>query len=158
MTPRFVLVTRHAEKANANPTSGDLSPDGRARAERLASYLPSTFGAPAFIFSSAISKHSARPYQTVEPLSKSVGVPIDATIADHDYEVLAHDLLTNPRYVGAGVVICWHHGNIPSLMHALGAKAGTYPDPWERAVFDLILELDYPLAGPPNVTRITEPF
>jgi hypothetical protein len=90
------LMAMPCRKANANPTCGDLSPEGRARA-----YLPSTFGAPAFIFSSAISKHSVCPYPTVELLSKPVGVPIGATIADRDYKVLAHDLVTIPRYVGA---------------------------------------------------------
>jgi hypothetical protein len=78
-------------------------PEGRARAERLASYLPSTFGAPAFIFCSDIFKHSARPYQTVELLSKAVDVPIGVTIADRDYEVLAHDF--PPRATSA----LWQH-------------------------------------------------
>jgi hypothetical protein len=100
MTPRFVLVTRHAEKANADPTSGDLSP-GRPGSRRKACVLPAVY-----LWRTSI--HFS---------------------------------------------ICWHPGNIPCLMHALGAKAGTYPDPWERTVFDLIFKLDYPLAGPPNVTK-----
>lgn len=158
MTPKFVLVMRHAEKGNADPTNVNLSAAGQARADKLASYFPSSFGAPAFIFASAISRHSARAYETVKPLSKALSIPIDATVADHDYEVLAHDLLTNPRYAGAGVVICWHHGNIPSLVHALGAKPGSYPDPWDRKVFNLVLKLDYSRAGPPNVTTIMQPF
>jgi hypothetical protein len=37
--------------------------------------------------------------------------------------------------------VCWHHGNIPNMMHALKADAADYPDPWGRDVFNLILRL-----------------
>lgn len=66
---------RHAEKANADPADPNLSPEGHARAEELASYIPSNFGAPVFIFASAVSKRSARPPQTIEPLSMASGHP-----------------------------------------------------------------------------------
>lgn len=38
-----------------------------------------------FIFATSISKHSARPYETVKPLSNATGIPIDAIYADQDY-------------------------------------------------------------------------
>jgi broad specificity phosphatase PhoE len=147
---------RHAEKPEdlADP---NLTPAGLARAKSLATYIPATFGKPDFIFAAAISKHSARPYQTVQPLSQSTGVPIDATIADQDYGFLATQLLSSPAYAGKQGVVCWHHGNIPNLLHALGAKDGTYPDPWDRTVFDLILKIDFP-GAPPTVTKVTENF
>jgi broad specificity phosphatase PhoE len=75
-----ILVMRHAEKL-ADLTEPDLPPAGYARAVKLATYIPGTFGTPDFIFSAAISKHSARPYETVEPLAKRTGKPINATIA-----------------------------------------------------------------------------
>jgi hypothetical protein len=68
--PRFVLVMRQAEKPQ-DPRDPDLSSDGLARAQKLANYIPATFGAPEFIFAAAISKHSMRPYETVEPLARS---------------------------------------------------------------------------------------
>jgi hypothetical protein len=58
-----------------------------------------------------------------------------ATIADQDYGFLANELLSDAKYAEKAVVVCWHHGNIPSLMHALGAKDGDYPDPWNRNIF-----------------------
>jgi phosphohistidine phosphatase SixA len=155
-TPQVVLVMRHGEKS-ADPSDPDLTAAGQARAKALADYIPREFGAPDFIFASAISKHSARPYETVQPLSERTGVPIDATIADQDYGVLASDLLSDAHYAAKRVVVCWHHGNIPSLMRALGAANGAYPDPWDPAVFNLILKVEFP-AGGPSVAKVSEPF
>ena len=155
MSPTLILVMRHAEKPEdvQNP---DLSPVGQERAEKLATYVPKTFGALDFIFAAAISKHSARPFETVKPRSKAIGIPIDATIADNDYEVLAADLLGKQRYDGKRVLVCWHHGHIPSLMQALRAKKGNYPDPWDAKVFNLILKLNYEGADVPRLTKVTE--
>jgi phosphohistidine phosphatase SixA len=151
-----ILVMRHAEKPE-DPLDPDLAPAGHKRAEKLADYIPQTFGRPDFIFVSAISKHSHRPCETVKPLSKLCGVPVDAEFADQDYPALAHEILTAPRFEGKQVLICWHHGNIPSLAHALGAKHGDYPDPWPRDVFNLILKLSYRV-GKPQLRPVTEPF
>ena len=136
----------------------DLSPEGEVRANRLATYIPETFGAPDYIFAASISKHSARPYETVQPLAKGVGKPIDATIADQDYGALASELFSDPNYAGKQLVVCWHHGNIPSLMRALGAAKGAYPDPWDPAKFNLILKVEFANNGTVNVSQNTEPF
>jgi phosphohistidine phosphatase SixA len=154
--PQFILVMRHAEKS-ADPTDPNLTAAGQPRAQALATYIPATFGGPDAIFASTISKHSARPYETVEPLSKRTGVPINATFADQDYGALAAELMSDPDLAAKRVVVCWHHGNIPSLMHALGAPAGAYPDPWDPAVFNLILKIVFEDLGP-IVTKISEPF
>lgn len=108
VSPSFLLVMRHAEKPD-DPYSPDLSPPGLARAEELAKYIPRTFGTPDFIIATAISKHSARPYETVLPLAKKVGKPIDATIADQDYRALAADLMSLEKFSAKQCVICWHH-------------------------------------------------
>jgi hypothetical protein len=155
--PKFILVMRHAEKPR-DPHDPNLSPEGRSRAERRASYIPDTFGTPDFIVAAAISKHSARPYETVEPLAKRTGKPIDATIADQDYGALASDLLSGGDYAGKQGVVCWHHGNIPSLLRGLGAKEGEYPDPWDSKVFNLILKVEFRDNAVPAVTKVHEPF
>jgi len=147
---------RHAEKPS-DPADPDLSPAGDARAQALASYIPQTFGELDFIYAAAISKHSARPYETVKPLSQKCGVPINSTTADNDYAFLAHELLSNKQFAGKRILICWHHGNIPPLMHALGAPSGSFPNPWDPSVFNLILKLDNSLPEP-SVAPITEPF
>lgn len=150
-----LVLMRHAEKPD-DPASPDLSPAGLQRATRLASYIPQAFGKPSFLFASEISKHSRRPYETIEPLSKSCGLPIDTSFADQDYAALAQEL-TRPRYDGKLVLVCWHHGNIPSLAHALGAKRSAYPDPWDPAVFNLVLKFDF-TPGRPDLEQVFEPF
>jgi len=155
--PTCILVMRHAEKL-ADLTDPDLAPEGYARAAKLATYIPDTFGAPDFIFAAAISKHSARPYETVEPLAKRTGKPINATIADQDYGALANEILETPEYTDKQIVVCWHHGNIPSMLRALGAKPGDYPNPWDSKVFNLILQVEFQQDGVPTVKKVDEPF
>jgi broad specificity phosphatase PhoE len=159
MTNARVLLMRHAEKTG-DPMDPHLSQDGYARAAKLADFIPATFGIPQFLIATSISKHSARPLETLEPLSKKIGVSVAATFADQDYSALANQLLSEPRYADAGalIVVCWHHGNVPSMAHALRAKLGSYPDPWDADVFNQILVLSYLDVGEPKITTLTEPF
>ena len=159
MTNARILLMRHAEKSG-DPMDPHLSPEGYTRAAKLADYIPATFGIPQFLFATSISKHSMRPIETIQPLSAKIGVATDPTYADQDYGALASQLLSDPRYGNAGalIVVCWHHGNIPSMAHALRAKPGAYPDPWDAGVFNQILSLTYSGGGEPEVTTLTEPF
>jgi broad specificity phosphatase PhoE len=154
-----ILLMRHAEKTE-DPLDPHLSQDGYARAAKLADYIPATFGTPQFLMATSISKHSVRCIETIKPLSAKIAVPIDATYADQDYGALASQLSCEPRYAHAGalIVVCWHHGNIPSMAQALRAKGGGYPDPWDARVFNQILVLSYSVDGEPKVTTVTEPF
>jgi hypothetical protein len=61
MAPRTVLVMRHAEKTG-DPEDQSLAEAGAARVARRADFIPDTFGVPGFLFASAITRHSARPY------------------------------------------------------------------------------------------------
>ena len=159
MTSARILLMRHAEKTG-DPMDPHLSQDGHARAAKLADFIPATFGIPQFLIATSISKHSVRPIETLEPLSTKIGVSVDATYADQDYSALAGQLLSEPRYADAGalIVVCWHHGNIPSMAHALRAELGSYPDPWDAHVFNKILVLSYLDDGEPKITTLTEPF
>jgi phosphohistidine phosphatase SixA len=148
---------RHAEKPD-DPMNPDLSDAGYVRAERLADYVPATFGRPEFLFATALSTHSARPVETLTPLSKQIGVAIDSTFADQDYGALAEDVLSQPQFTGKLILVCWHHGDIPSLMRALRAKSDELPDPWDPQVFNLILQLDFAESSDPNMVRVIEPF
>jgi hypothetical protein len=154
-----ILLMRHAEKPgdSHNP---DLSPAGFARAKELAKYIPKEFGRqPDFIFATSDSKHSSRPRETVEPLSKESGVPVETPYADKDFDKLAHDIENDPKYAGKFIVIAWHHGEIPNLADSLGAPEGTYPNPWPDDRFNHILEFQYGAhGGKPKVTDLTEKF
>jgi hypothetical protein len=117
VTPERLPIMRHAEKPT-DPTDQDLSRDGYMRANNLVAWLPKQSRHIEFLIASAISKHSARPFETV-PFSKASGIPIDST---------------------------------------LGALVGQYPDPWDKTIFNLVLQLDYDASGTPKVTQLTEPF
>ena len=159
MTNARILLMRHAEK-RGDPMDPHLSPEGYARATSLADYIPATFGIPQFLVATSISKHSVRPIETLQPLSQKIDVNIDDSYADQDYAALASQLLTDPQYslVGTLIVVCWHHGNIPLMAHALGATRGDYPDLWRAEVFNEIWVFDYLGEQQPAVTLVTEPF
>jgi broad specificity phosphatase PhoE len=156
--PRQIILMRHAEKPD-DPTNPKLSPQGRMRAQQLATYIPKTFKHIDFLFAAAPSKHSVRPIETIKPLAQAIGAPINKDIADQDYPVLAHHLLTHQKYDGSLVVACWHHGHLPDLAEALGASSEAVGGRWDDAVFNLIWQLDYPPAtAVPTLIRVWEPF
>jgi broad specificity phosphatase PhoE len=128
MRAKTILIMWHAEKPD-DTSDPDLAPEGCLRAQRLASYLPATFGKPEFLFATSVSKHSRRPIETLGPLAAQCGLSIDDSYADQDYGALARDLRKDSTYDGALAVVCWHHGNIPNMMHALKAAMETTPIP-----------------------------
>lgn len=156
--PKQILLMRHAEKPQSFTDPG-LSAAGEARAKKLATYIPKTFGTIRFLFASAPSKGSVRPIATITPLSQAIGVPINQDIADQDYFVLAHELLGHSKYEGATTLICWHHGHLPDFAEALGAPPAQVGGRWDPVVFNLIWRLDYPPGSTTAaLTPITEPF
>jgi hypothetical protein len=86
------------------------------------------------------SDNSNRPVETVTPLAKALHLPIDDSISNDDYATLARTLLSG-KYAGKVVLIAWHHGIIPSLVTALGAKPPT--ETWPEEQFDRIWRIDY---------------
>ena len=144
--PRQILIIRHGEKpgdpANDDAVSDvNLSTRGYERAGALAPYIPATFGAPDFLFATQASKHSNRPVETITPLAAALNLTIDAKHADDDYPQLADELLSNAKYAGKLVLICWHHGKIPKLTAALGGIPPVAK--WPDTVFDLVWQINY---------------
>jgi len=140
--PATVLIIRHAEKL----TDGriDLSPAGFERARLLPGlFVPGArqdLPTPQVLFATHVSAHSNRPVQTVTPLAKALHLPIDDSFADEDYAGLAAALLSG-KYAGKVVLVVWHHGRIPQLAMALGAKPPY--DPWPDQQYDRIWRIDY---------------
>lgn len=139
--PATILIIRHAEKL----TDGrqDLSPVGYQRA----ALLPKLFDGsrtdlpmPQFLFATHFSKHSNRPVETITPLAAALKLPINSTVMNEDYAALARQLLSG-KYVGMVVLVAWHHGNIPQLAAALGAKPPYTP--WPAGQFDRVWRIDY---------------
>ncbi|HTR44038.1 MAG TPA: flagellar basal body-associated protein FliL [Pseudomonadales bacterium] len=140
-----VLIIRHAEKPE---TGYDLTPVGYQRANAYVHYFKNFTidGKPVtldHLFAAADSKGSHRPRLTLEPLSKATGLAIDQEFQAKQYQELADALRAKPH--GAHILICWHHGDIPQLLQALGAKpekllpGGKWPD----NVFGWVIQLHY---------------
>lgn len=157
MSQRRILVLRHAEKTG-DPMNIDLSPAGAIRAQKLADYIPATFGMPQILIATALSKHSDRPVETLTPLSQRMGLAIESHFGNEEWAALAHDLMVNPRFAGALIVVCWHHGTIPVLMQSLGVSTGSIPNPWPADVLNLILDTKIDDDGRLEVTNVIEPF
>jgi hypothetical protein len=157
VAPGKILLLRHAEKPDG-PRNPDLTEAGRARADKLAQFIPATFGKPDFVFAAAVAKNSVRAYLTMRPLCDAIGVALDASTKAKAYRDLATRLLSDPVFAGKLVVICWAHGELPKFADALNAPKGDYPDPWDDSVFNLILQLDYSGSGEPTVTSVIQPF
>jgi hypothetical protein len=151
-----ILLMRHAERPAAK-SDPHLAPAGKERALKLVQYIPTTFGKPAHLFASKPTENSDRPLETLQPLSENLGLTINADFADDDYAVLAKKLLSDGKFEGVLTVVCWHHQKIPHFAHALGAKHGEYPDPWDDNVYNLILRFDFN-HGALKLSEIHEPF
>jgi hypothetical protein len=148
-----VLIIRHTEK----PAEGaSLTPQGFARAASYAHYFHPFVvdGAPLSInalYAGADSPDSIRPRLTLEPLSQSIGVPLNTHFSTSESEAFAHALATEPH--GDHVLIAWRHKKIPVLLKALGAHPATLlPEgTWPDDVYDWVVLLHFDGAG--NVDR-----
>jgi hypothetical protein len=98
------------------------------------------FPAPDFLFAAQASKSSNRPVETITPVSAALNLTYDDRHADGDYAKVASDILTNSKYAGKVVLVCWHHGNIPNLAAALGVAN---PPAWPGVVFDRVWAISY---------------
>lgn len=140
----WVLIIRHAEK----PEGGDgLTPAGEARAQAYIPYFRSLQVeghslTPNVIFASADSAHSRRPRLTVEPLAQALGLRVDTRFKAKEVTGLADEIRAHGP--GRNILVCWHHGDIPTLLAALGVNSGEPLLPargWPREQYDWLLEL-----------------
>src|SRR5262245_1550430 len=156
-----ILIIRHAE----NPANGHgLSPRGEERAKAYKNYflnftVDSKRQEPNAIIVAADSKHSHRPRLTLGPFAKAANLPIDNRFANKQPADLSAELRAN--YQGKIILICWHHGQIPALLRALGAAPGTLlPNgKWPRDVYDWVMMVSFDENGhviPDRTRRITE--
>jgi hypothetical protein len=144
-----VLIIRHAEDADTGP---GISPRGQERAEAYKDYfvkfaVDSKGREPQAIFAAKDSKQSHRPRLTVEPFAKAAKLPIDTHFGNNQSIELAADLRANHQ--GKVILICWRHGNIPSLLRALGAKPEDLlpRGKWPNSVYDWVILLSYDQDG-----------
>ena len=156
-----VLIIRHAEDADSGH---GISPRGEERAKAYKNYflnfsVDSKRREPDVVLVAKDSKQSHRPRLTVEPFAKAAKLPIDSSFGNKQPADLAAELRAN--HEGKVLLICWHHGQIPALLRALGAAPETLlPNgKWPKTVYDWTIMVSYDENGhliPESTRRISE--
>jgi len=144
-----ILVIRHAEKPAQGP---ELTAAGKARAKAYVDYFKdfTIDGQPLkldYLIAAADSKASHRSRLTIEPTSKSLGLTIDSRFEESQFQKLADEIRAKP--LGKQILICWHHGEIPKLIQALGADPSQVipKSNWPDSVYDWVIQLRYDADG-----------
>src|SRR5580765_3603934 len=124
--PAHIILIRHAEKP-ADPHDPHLSRAGVKRSKQLVSFITTDpgmtrFGAPVAVFATRTTKgdNGQRTQETVAPLARALGLPVQTPFLAKDYAALAELILATPAYAGKTLLICWNHTEIPPLAAALG--------------------------------------
>jgi hypothetical protein len=135
--PAQVVIIRHAEKPDDGSTG--LTAAGEQRAQELVGFFENNpvmtrFGRPAAIFATNPEGESERPVLTITPTANAFGLPVDSSIDNTDVDGLVSAVMNNPSYEGRTVIICWHHGTIPEIATAFGAR--NVPRKWKGSVYD----------------------
>ena len=156
-----VLIIRHAEDAGSGH---GLSARGAERAEAYKNYfqnftVDSKQRQPEDVLVATDSKQSHRPRLTVEPFAKAAKLTIDSRFGNKQPADLAAELRAN--HGGKVILVCWHHGQIPALLRALGAAPETLlPNgKWPKTVYDWVIMASFDENGhliPESTRRISE--
>lgn len=144
-----ILIIRHAEKPASGP---GLTPEGEARAQAYVGYFEHfrVGGEPMVpnaLYAAADSASSMRPRLTITPLSQALNLPIDDQFSDKQSKEIAEALRMQTH--ANHVLIAWHHGEIPKLIHELGGDpSALLPDgKWPSDVFGWVVVLQYDHKG-----------
>ncbi|MGK4585023.1 hypothetical protein [Kitasatospora sp. HPMI-4] len=149
----FVMIIRHGEKPDGSHPGIDddghrdshsLTERGWARAKALPQLFDPPQGQPlkpglarpTRIFAATDQGPKAgahRMRQTVTPLAKALGLPVDTDYAESQEAALAKAVLG----ISSPVLICWEHSRIPHIVKALGADGSGAPATWPDR-FDLV--------------------
>lgn len=139
--PAQVILIRHAEKYE-NRAMIHLSPKGLTRAQALSQFFQSDprvveFGPPAAIIAQSPTekKKSVRPLETVEPLSKALGLPVISQFTYGQSAQTVNWLKSQREYDGKNVLICSQHMDIDDFALALGVK-DLRPRTWPHETYD----------------------
>ncbi|KAJ6102965.1 hypothetical protein N7486_005392 [Penicillium sp. IBT 16267x] len=143
MAAPIIYMIRHGEKPDDG--ANNLSSLGLARAQRLRPFFGKKSG---FNIGYIVAEHPnkvgsrSRPYETVQPLAKDLGVPFNTDIGRDDAAGVAR---TVEDYGGTGnILICWEHHHLSDIAKAIGIIKFAPSSGWSGKVqcpgsrFDLV--------------------
>jgi len=154
--PKNVIIIRHAEKI---PKENHIDLKGFERASALPYYFSNTpiYNNPPIthIFAPALTEADAsiRPIQTCTPTSNYYKIPLTIDFKHNETKELAHKLLTQQKYEGATVLICWGHEFIRSIALELGTED---PGFWDTTIFDLVYLITFEKGQKPKLQKILQ--
>lgn len=147
--PTRVLMIRHGEAAEH---SIGLSLRGKTRAMALVPFIMETdylqdFGHPVALFAHSPnqSEPSKRPIETLQPLSKALGLGINTTYTHDNWDTMVDYVKKNSAFDGKTVLICWGQKNMSLIAERLGVSPR--PLPWPTETFDRIWIIDFVPGG-----------
>lgn len=120
----ILLSTPTTDSPQGDDAPG-LSAQGIKRAQGLISvFSPSSIYNIAQIIAQHPHKHEkeARPYETILPLSESLGLTPDIDIERDDAQGAADLCLKLAQEGGENVLLCWEHGVLGKIVKALGVE------------------------------------
>jgi hypothetical protein len=154
--PEKVILIRHSEKI---PKGNQLDLQGFERAQALPYYFAHTplYNNPPIthIFAAGLKSAgtSVRSIQTCSPIANFYKLPLNIDFKNYETKEIATELLTNPKYDQACVLICWSHGHIREIVTALG---GEDPGKWSTHVFDQVYLLTFAENKKPKLEKILQ--
>jgi broad specificity phosphatase PhoE len=147
-----VMVIRHGEKpdgsdpgidAQGNEDDSSLTAVGWQRAERLPDLFDPQSGdprpglvRPAAIYAAGANDdgEGARTRETVAPLAERLGIAVNADYGKGDEEKLVDQVIAEP----GPTLICWAHGELPTIADAFPNVTPTPPKDWPDDRFDVV--------------------
>ncbi len=142
-----VILIRHGEKGAGG--FGQIDCQGLNRALALPAVLLKKFGKPDFLFAPDPAQQTIdnnqrysyiRPLATIEPTAIQFGMPVETPYGYLDIDKL-RQLLDQPTYQNAHIVIAWEHRMAERLARALLQTYGGDPSSvprWDSDDFDSI--------------------
>ncbi len=151
--PKNVIITRHADKVVKGFC---LSRQGLERASALAYYFSETrkYNIPPITHVFAAYSGEPHPYircqQTCQPIADYLNLPLNAAFAKGQLKEVSQEILTNPKYDNATVLMCWEHNHIHLLVMAFG---GEDPGYWPPNIFDQVYMLTFEEGKKPKLQK-----
>ena len=151
---KIIMIIRHGEKPSTpalpfginlagRPDTHSLTEQGWIRAASLVGLFVSRPGSgraalprPSMIYASGTGRGTEgnRPRQTVRPLAMALRVPVDTSFSRGDEARLVTQAASQP----GATLICWQHGEIPTMAAAFGRTAPVPPRTWPDDRYDVV--------------------
>ncbi|PWN33471.1 uncharacterized protein FA14DRAFT_180117 [Meira miltonrushii] len=133
-----VFLIRHGEKpANHNVTG--LSAQGEERAQCLRHVFGASSGYDiGYIIVEDYKSDGSRdrPYETVEPLAKDLGLTIDHHCSKDDTKCAKDSIKSYADNNNGNILVCWEHQELGKIGAALGGKFD-YPSDHFNLIYEI---------------------